>query len=109
MYFGQGIGSIFAAGFLAKGNVKIILILCLFLNIFALLTFTYVNTNWNGNYYILVASRTFTGLFQIFFAIYMPVWANTFGNPSQQALWMTYLMITSPLGVIIGYILNAAM
>ena len=36
----------------------------------------------------------------------MPVWASAFGNSTQQALWMTYLMITSPLGVIIGYLLN---
>lgn len=48
----------------------------------------------------------FTGLFQVFFAIYMPVWANTFGNPQQQALWITFLMITSPLGVIMGYMMN---
>ena len=100
VYFGQGIGSIFAAGMLAKCNAKILLIICLLLNIVALLTFTQVR-----KYEILVASRTFTGLFQVFFAIYMPVWANTFGNASQQALWMTYLMITSPLGVIMGYLL----
>ena len=37
----------------------------------------------------------------------MPVWANAFGNAKQQALWMTYLMITSPLGVIMGYIMNS--
>ena len=65
-----------------------------------MLVFTYVN-----EYAVLASSRTLTGLFQVFFAIYMPVWANTFGNSSQQALWMTYLMITSPLGVIMGYLL----
>ena len=40
VYFGQGIGSICAAGLLAKCNSKITLVMCLFLNIFALLTFT---------------------------------------------------------------------
>lgn len=43
VYFGQGVGAICAAGVLAKCNSKITLIMCLFLNIFALLAFTYTD------------------------------------------------------------------
>jgi predicted MFS family arabinose efflux permease len=101
VYFGQILGSVGAAGLLAKNNAKYILIWCLILNLGALNLFTMTKTYW-----VLVLSRGLTGLFQISFAIFMPVWASAFGNAKQQALWMTYLMITSPLGVIMGYILN---
>ena len=58
VYFGQVVGSICAAGLLAKLNSKCILIWCLALNIFALLSFTF-----SPYYWLLVCSRTFTGLF----------------------------------------------
>lgn len=58
VYFGQVVGSVSAAGLLAKYSAKCILIWCLALNLFALLSFT-----WATNYWMLVVSRTFTGLF----------------------------------------------
>jgi hypothetical protein len=54
---------------------SIVLASCLFLNIGFLLVFTMTNVFW-----VLAASRTMTGLFQIFLAIYQPCWADVFGN-----------------------------
>ena len=48
-----------------------------------------------------------TGLFQIFFGVYQPVWADTFGNERQKAMWISYLIIATPLGTIIGYLMTA--
>ena len=87
---------------LAKFSPKTLLIICLALNIGSLLAFTFTDIFW-----ILSLSRGFTGLFQIFFGIYQPVWADVFGNEQQKALWLTYLIIATPLGVIIGYVLCA--
>ena len=48
-----------------------------------------------------------TGLFQVFFCIYFPVWADVYGTELQKSKWLTYLLIASPLGVVMGYGLTA--
>ena len=55
------------------------------------------------NFYILVVCRMCTGLFQIIFAIFMPVYADVFGTEVQKSRWLTYLIISNPLGVVMGY------
>jgi MFS family permease len=35
------------------------------------------------------------------------VWADSFGNERQKALWISYLIIATPLGTIIGYLMTA--
>lgn len=39
----------------------------------------------------------------------MPVWADAFGNEKEKSQWLTYQLISSPLGVIMGYGLAAAL
>ena len=36
----------------------------------------------------------------------MPVWADTFGTQKQKAIWMTFLMLASPLGIVLGFTLT---
>lgn len=48
-----------------------------------------------------------TGVFQIFFTIYQPCWADVFGNEIQKSKWLAYLIITTPLGVVLGYCMCA--
>jgi predicted MFS family arabinose efflux permease len=91
-----------ASGVLQKFNPKRVLSICLFLNIGTLIIFTITEV-----YYILLISRMFTGLFQVFFCIYFPVWADCFGDEKQKSTWLTYLLIASPLGVITGYTMTA--
>ena len=38
----------------------------------------------------------------------MPVWADIYGNETQKSTWLTYLLISNPVGVIIGYIICAS-
>ena len=102
VYFGQTLGSALASGVLQKFNPKRVLSICLFLNIGTLIIFTITEV-----YYILLISRMFTGLFQVFFCIYFPVWADCFGDEKQKSTWLTYLLIASPLGVITGYTMTA--
>jgi predicted MFS family arabinose efflux permease len=98
VYLGQTIGSIMSTGLLQKGNTKVIMSTCLFFNVFSLVLFTLTDV-----YIILVICRMCTGLFQVVFCIYFPVWADVFGNDVQKSTWLTYLLIASPLGVILGY------
>ena len=58
VYLGQTIGSAMATVVLSKYNIKLVLSLCLFLNIASLIIFTLTD-----NYSILVVCRIFTGLF----------------------------------------------
>ena len=91
-------GAALASGLLSKVKPKVLLFLCLLLNVGALLVFTITD-----NFVILAVSRSLTGVFQIFFCIFQPVWADVFGNEKQKSLWLSYLIIATPLGVIIGY------
>ena len=75
VYLGQTIGSALSTYVLQNYNPKVILGTCLFLNIGTLLLFTL--TNW---YLVLVFCRMCTGLFQVFFCIYFPVWADVYVN-----------------------------
>jgi len=38
----------------------------------------------------------------------MPVWADAFGDEIQKSNWLTYLLISNPLGEVLGYGLCAA-
>lgn len=102
VYLGQTIGSAMATGMLQSCNPKYILGTCLFLNIGTLLIFTQTKI-----YVLLIFCRMCTGLFQVFFAIYFPVWADVYGDEKQKSTWLTYLLIASPLGVIMGYGMSA--
>ena len=33
----------------------------------------------------------------------MPVWADAYGDEIQKSNWLTYLLISNPLGVVLGY------
>ena len=75
VYFGQTIGSAMATGVLQSCNPKYVLVLCLTLNVGTLILFCSTT-----NYWVLVTCRTLTGLFQVYFCIFLPVWADVFGN-----------------------------
>jgi predicted MFS family arabinose efflux permease len=93
-----------ASWFLKKFNIKWVLWLSMFLNISSLVVFTLIE--WLPG---LAMCRFFNGLFQVFFCIYFPVWADVYGDEIQKSKWLTYLLISSPLGVISGYGLTAAL
>ena len=104
VYLGQVIGSAIASGVLQKCNPKVFLSTCLFLNIITLFLFTMTDI-----YPLMAFCRMLTGLLQVSFAIYMPVWADAFGNETQKSKWLTYQLISSPLGVIMGYGMAASL
>jgi hypothetical protein len=53
--------------------------------------------------------RCLTGIFQVFITIFTPVWADAFGSEKQKSLWITVLLLCSPLGVFFGFSLTSFM
>ena len=37
----------------------------------------------------------------------MPVWADSFANEKQKSVWLTFLILASPVGVIIGFLMTS--
>jgi MFS family permease len=37
----------------------------------------------------------------------MPVWADAFANEKQKSIWLTFLILASPLGVVFGFIMTS--
>lgn len=75
VYFGQLTGSIFSTWILTVFKAKNVLGWCLALNMISLVVFTITN-----NFLFLMIDRFSTGLFQVFFCIFFPVWSDVFGN-----------------------------
>ena len=62
------------------------------------------------NFYLLMISRFLTGFFQVFVSIYFPVWADSFGGSDKvKTMWLTLLLLASPIGVLMGYTLCATL
>ena len=98
------IGSLIAIPACAHLNIKFVIVLGLIGQGSSLLLFTLSN-----NFWILAASRLMTGMCQVFFAIYFPVWVDIFGDEETQTIWLANLLLGVPLGVILGYIFTAFM
>ena len=75
VYFGQLTGSIFSTWILSTFKPKNVLGWCLALNMGSLVAFTLTQ-----NFLVLMIDRFSTGLFQVFFCIFFPVWSDVFGN-----------------------------
>lgn len=43
----------------------------------------------------------------MFNLIYLPVWINTIGDKENISFYMSFFILSTPLGVIVGYIITA--
>lgn len=75
VYFGQMLGSVGFTYFLKKFKPKNVLLTCLGLNIASLIVFTLTE-----NFFLLCICKLGTGIFQIAFQIFFPVWSDLFGS-----------------------------
>lgn len=101
VYLGNLIGALFLIkliDYFSRRKIFVITLLCQSILIF---TFTKVT-----NLYYLFLNRMLVGVMQSYIAIYFPVWVDQFGMRSWKTLMMAIFNITSPLGVVIGFILT---
>jgi predicted MFS family arabinose efflux permease len=97
-------GALLASWWIDCCNEKLLLTASMLLSVGMIVMFC--NTDI---YALLLISRLVTGACQVFFSIYMPLWADVYGTESSKSCMMTLLLISSPLGIIMGYGLTAWM
>lgn len=99
VYLGLTIGSLVGAKiFQYPAFTKITLIIAMSFNGLSLLAFIFVK-----DYKLAMALRFFTGFSQVYFCIYSPVWADTYGTERGKSFWITLYVICVPMGVFLGF------
>jgi len=97
-YIGRVIGAIIFTIIMGKMNRKMMLVvtlifkgITLFIPIFTI------------NYYINIVARCLSGLSQVFYPTYLPVWCDQYGKKSSRAIMVMVVQIGNPIGIILGY------
>jgi len=103
VYAGLTVGSaIGTKAYQNSRNIQQILSGSLILNAICLVLFTFTN-NYKFNLFL----RFLTGIFQVFISIFTPVWADAFGSDKLKSMWITILLVCSPVGIFIGFTLTS--
>ena len=63
--------------------------------------------SYSHEYYVQCIARFACGFFQTFHTVYMPLYVDTFSKESCKSVDMSMMLLSSPIGVILGYILSA--
>lgn len=101
-YIGRVIGALIFTAIMGKYNRKILLVITLIFKAFTLLTALFT-----CNFYVNVISRILSGISQVFFTTYFPVWSDQYGKESKRVIMVSLIQLGNPLGIIIGYGLNS--
>ena len=97
-YIGRVVGAIIFTIIMGKMNRKMILVVTL---IFKSITLFF--PLFTTNFYINIVARCLSGLSQVFYPTYLPVWCDQYGKKSSRAIMVMVVQIGNPLGIIIGY------
>ena len=98
-YIGRVVGALIFAAIMGKMNRKILLVSTL---IFKALTLFIALIPQTGSLSNIIA-RGFSGISQVFYTSYLPVWCDQYGVKSQRAIMVTLVQLGNPIGIIIGY------
>lgn len=99
VFGGLVIGSMFATVVFNKLKYKHILTVSFFGNAIGLLI-----VSQTKNYYWVVLGRFLSGFNQILHQVYVPVFVDAYGtSTSSKSVWMSFMLLCCPMGVIIGY------
>lgn len=101
VYLGALFGSLILAKLIDVVNRRVLAIVSILINAFLIWGFMEIN-----NTIFIFANRIMVGLTQSYITIYFPVWIDQFGPRKWKTVMMSVFNITSPLGVILGYILT---
>ena len=97
-YIGRVFGSFIFTFIMGRMNRKMILVVTLFFK-----TLTLIIPIITRNYEINLVARCLSGLSQVFYPIYLPVWCDQFAKKKLKAIWVTIVQIGNPIGIILGY------
>lgn len=97
-YIGRIIGSLIFIIIMGKMNRKMLLIITLLFKAVTL----FIPIVFYG-YYINAIARCLSGISQVFYPTYLPVWCDQYAKKKKRTIWVTLVQIGNPLGIIIGY------
>ncbi len=101
VYLGNLIGALILTKIIDAADRKLLAIVSVILN--AILLFCFINST---NLIFLSINRILVGLMQCYLTVYFPVWIDQFGPRKWKTMMLSIFNITSPFGVIFGYILT---
>lgn len=101
VYMGNLIGALFLIKVIDITNRKKLSFFSTLFNAILIYSFTQIT-----NVYMLFVNRILVGIMQSYITIYFPVWIDQFGMRSWKTLMLSLFNITSPLGVLIGFVLT---
>ena len=96
-YIGRVVGAFIFTMIMGKMNRKNLLISTL---IFKGIT---LFSPFTKDYTINTMARCLSGLSQVFYPTYLPVWCDQYAKKNNKTLWVTLVQIGNPIGIIIGY------
>jgi len=98
VFFGLCFGSVFATIVMNTMSFKKIMSISFLGNGLGLVAFCMFR-----DFTVLGITRFVCGFFQIFLVIYLPLYIDTFGTTHTKSMWMSYILVAPPVGVVIGY------
>lgn len=97
-YSGRVVGALIFTVIMGKMNRKLLLVSTLLFK-----SLTLFVPLFTVNYYINSIARGLSGLSQVFYPTYLPVWCDQYGKKNKKTIWVMIVQIGNPLGIIIGY------
>ena len=101
VYLGNLIGAFLLIKLIDSTNRKKLSIISTLLN--AAFVYSFIRVK---NIYYLFFCRVIIGIMQSYICIYFPVWIDQFGMRKWKTIMMSIFNITSPLGVVLGFVLT---
>ena len=98
-YIGRVVGSIIFTLIMGRVNRKMILVVTLFFKAITLIIPIFAD----NNYIINLVARALSGISQVFYPIYLPVWCDQYAKKNLKAIWVMIVQIGNPIGIILGY------
>ena len=98
-YIGRVFGSIIFTLIMSRMNRKSILVITL---LFKAITLVMPILD-NKNYILNLVARALSGISQVFYSTYLPVWCDQFAKTKNKSIWVTIVQIGNPIGIILGY------
>ena len=97
-YIGRVVGALIFSFILGKMNRKLILFLTLILKAITLL----IPLIFKGGI-INIILRAISGISQVFYTSYLPVWCDQYGKKKNRTLMVMIVQLGNPVGIILGY------
>lgn len=98
-YIGRVVGSFIFTLIMGRVNRKMILVVTLFFKAITLIIPIFAD----NNYIINLVARALSGISQVFYPIYLPVWCDQYAKKNLKAIWVMIVQIGNPIGIILGY------